>query len=152
MKRIAFYFDDVADNLKDKKVLSNFINEIITEAGKRVGPLAYTFTTDLKLLELNKQFLKHKTFTDIITFDYNDKDLLSGEIFISTERVAENSQKYNQALETELLRVIFHGLLHLLGEKDKTSVDAERMRGLENTLIDRYTAFKKNVSRETHKT
>lgn len=152
MKRIGFYFDGVADNLKDKRALSNFINTVILEANHKVGPLAYTFTTDEKLLVLNKQYLKHKTLTDIITFDYSEGSTLSGEIFISIERVAENSIKFGDSYKNELLRVIFHGLLHLLGHKDKETEDMNRMRNLENELISRFTAFKIDVSRETLKT
>lgn len=152
MKKIGFYFDGVSDNLKDKRRLSNFINLVISESDQAIGPLVYTFTTDQKLLELNKQFLKHKTLTDIITFDYSDGSIISGEIFISTERVKENSIKYKDSFSNELLRVIFHGLLHLLGHKDKTTEQTNEMREHENALITRFTAFKKNVSRETLKT
>ena len=152
MKKVGFYFDGVVDNLKDKRALSNFINTVVLEANRKVGPLAYTFTTDEKLLALNKQYLKHKTLTDIITFDYSDEKALSGEIFISIERVAENSIKFGDSYTKELLRVIFHGLLHLLGHKDKDTEDINRMRRLENELINRFTAFKIDVSRETLKT
>lgn len=152
MKKVGFYFDGVVDNLKDKRALSNFINTVVLEANRKVGPLAYTFTTDEKLLALNKQYLKHKTLTDIITFDYSDEKALSGEIFISIERVAENSIKFGDSYKNELLRVIFHGLLHLLGHKDKDTEDINRMRRLENELINRFTAFKIDVSRETLKT
>lgn len=152
MKRVNFYFDDVSDNLKDKRVLSNFINTVVSEANRSIGPLAYTFTTDQKVLKLNKQYLKHKTLTDIITFDYTEGTTLSGEIFISVERVKENSVKFGDSFSNELLRVIFHGLLHLLGNKDKTDEQSTRMRELENDLMARFTAYKTIVSRETLKT
>jgi probable rRNA maturation factor len=97
--------------------------------------LAYNFCSDEELLQINQGFLKHNTYTDIITFDYCEGDLIVGEIYISVERVAENSQKLKTIFEEELLRVIAHGLLHLCGYKDKKPEHKKKIRSAENRAI-----------------
>ena len=105
--------------------------------GKKIDELNYIFVDDNALLEINKQFLAHETYTDIITFDNNDDDddYLEGDIFISIERVKDNADMFNVTFEEELYRVISHGMLHLCGYKDKTEADKKIMRRKENETI-----------------
>ena len=100
----------------------------------------YIFCSDEALLEMNKQFLNHDTYTDIITFDLSENDTeLAGEIYISKDRVAENAAKFDTEYEDELHRVIFHGALHLCGFKDKNKTDKEEMRRQEDKCLKQYS-------------
>ena len=108
--------------------MKRWIKAVAEKTKKIPGNLSYVFMSDEELLKLNVQFLKHNTYTDIITFDYSDGKTISGEIFISVDRVRENANKMNVDFDDELKRVIIHGVLHLCGYKDKTKSDAEIMR------------------------
>ena len=90
--------------------------------------MSYIFCDDTYLLDINLQYLNHDTLTDIITFDYSDENTISGDIFISIQRVRDNAKKFNVDFEEELLRVMSHGVLHLLGFNDKTESDKDLMR------------------------
>ena len=118
-----------------KKKLKLWLGSIAISEKKRIKNLAYNFCSDEELLQINQGFLKHNTYTDIITFDYCEKDFIIGEIYISTERVAENADKLKTKFEEELLRVIAHGLLHLCGYKDKSPEHQKKMRSAENRAI-----------------
>ncbi len=101
--------------------------------------LQYVFVSDEDLLQMNQSVLDHDTYTDIITFDLSDKEgIIEGEIYISIDRVRDNAEQYNASFEEEYIRVLGHGLLHLLGFKDKTETDSSEMRKQENKLIDLY--------------
>ncbi|MDP5231875.1 MAG: rRNA maturation RNase YbeY [Cellulophaga sp.] len=102
---------------------------------KVLGDLSYIFCSDEYLLNLNKEYLHHDTFTDIITFDYCEGNTISGDIFISVERVKENSEIYKGTFNDELLRVMAHGVLHLLGYKDKSEEENTLMRSKEEEKI-----------------
>ena len=91
------------------------------------------------MLELNQQYLQHDTLTDVITFDYSEEDFIQGDIFISTERVQDNAKDFDVDFNTELRRVIAHGVLHLCGYKDKTKVDSKIMREKENWALSEYS-------------
>ena len=104
-----------------------------------IGELVYVLCNDEYLLKKNIQFLNHNTLTDVITFDYSDDKIISGDILISTERVVENAKIFNVNYLTELHRVIVHGLLHLLGYKDKIEKDANIMREKENYYLNKFT-------------
>jgi rRNA maturation RNase YbeY len=112
-----------------------WIDAMTAQEGSTIRSLNYVFCTDDYLLDINKQFLKHDTLTDIITFDYSSEGLLEGEIYISTERVQENAQTFTVDFNEELLRVMAHGVLHLLGYKDKTTAEQELMRNKEAEMI-----------------
>lgn len=103
--------------------------------GSRIEQLNFNFCSDADLLEINKKFLNHNTYTDIITFDYSEKQKIAGEIYISTDRVTENAEKFSSAIEIELLRVLVHGVLHLCGFKDKSSVQKRQMRKNEDAAL-----------------
>lgn len=136
-----FYQQEVNAKLKDKRNLSAFLDALVHKHLKKLTSvqLTYIFCSDEQLLQMNQQFLKHNTFTDIITFDLSEsKEELSGEIYISTERVAENAAKFKTTYNEELHRVIFHGALHLCGFKDKTEADSKEMRRNENMCLKNY--------------
>ena len=100
-----------------------------------IESLGYVFCSDDFLLEINQQFLDHDTLTDIVTFDYTEGTILNGEIYISTDRVADNAKDFNVNFETELRRVIIHGLLHMCGYGDKTEDEKSRMRSKEDEYL-----------------
>lgn len=122
-----------------KKKIKEWLHAIASSEKKTIKNLAYTFCSDEELLQMNRQFLKHNTYTDIITFDYCEGDNISGEIYISAERVAENAHTLKTIFEEELLRVLAHGLLHLCGYKDKTPGHQKKMRAAENRAIKQFT-------------
>lgn len=110
---------------------SKWLEQVALSESRTIGELSYVFCSDAYLLDINQQFLDHDTYTDIVTFDYCENGLLNGEIYISTDRVADNASEYSVSLLDELHRVIVHGLLHLMGYGDKTEEDALVMRARE---------------------
>ncbi len=136
-----FYEQDIKAGLKNKRAVSAFLDSLarIHRPNLKKVSLNYIFCTDEYLLQYNKQFLNHDTLTDIITFDLSEEEhKLSGEIYISIERVRENATLFATSYEDELMRVIFHGALHLCGFKDKTKAEKDEMRKQENLCIDNY--------------
>ena len=127
------------DKLSNTEDLNLWINSVIKEEEKIIGELVYVLCNDEYLLKKNIQFLNHNTLTDVITFDYSDDKIISGDILISTERVVENAKIFNVNYLTELHRVMVHGLLHLLGYKDKIEKDANIMREKENYYLNKFT-------------
>ncbi len=138
---IGFNVTDVKFNLKNKQVYKKWLTAIIENEGKKAGDISYVFCSDEYLLDLNKQYLNHDTYTDIITFDYAEGNKTSGDIFISIDRVKENAGKFNVTFEEELLRVMAHGVLHLMGYKDKKSGDISIMRSKEEESIEMFNNF-----------
>ena len=114
--------------LKCQDAVRRWIKTVVESRGKAVGNINYLFCDDEYLLRINQEYLNHDTYTDIITFDYVAGNLISGDIIISVERVKENAQQYCVDIDDELHSVIIHGVLHLLGQGDKTEVDAKEMR------------------------
>ncbi len=121
--------------LKQKMAVKKWIKETIVKEGKTTKDINFIFCDDYFLHEKNIAYLGHDTFTDIITFDYSDRDLISGDIFISIDRVRENAPINNAPFENELSRVIIHGILHLLGYKDKGKKEKEIMREKEDFYL-----------------
>ena len=115
--------------------VKKWISKVIQLRGKGVGNISYLFCDDEYLLGVNQQFLSHDTYTDIITFDYVVADLISGDIMISIDRVGENAEKFGVPFEKELHRVVIHGVLHLLGQGDKSESEAAEMRRQEEDAI-----------------
>jgi rRNA maturation RNase YbeY len=114
--------------IEDKTNYVDWINRIISSEGFDLGHIDYIFCSDDYLLGLNLEYLNHDTLTDIITFDYTNGKNISGDIFISTDRVAENAESFAVGFSNELLRVMSHGLLHLMGYGDKTEKESAIMR------------------------
>lgn len=121
--------------LKSRTKIKQWIKQVIEAKGKKTGNITYIFCDDEYLLEVNKQYLQHDYYTDVITFDYVENDLISGDIFISTDRVRENALAFGSSETEELHRVIIHGALHLLGLKDKSEKEASQMRQAENEAL-----------------
>lgn len=117
--------------LENKSDFSDWVNRILESEDFLPGQIDYIFCTDDYLLKLNQEYLNHDTFTDIITFDYTSGRTISGDIFISTERVQENATSFMVDLHEELLRVMSHGVLHLMGYGDKSEEDKKMMRAKE---------------------
>lgn len=135
---ISWSAADVAPPPLDYARVATWIEAVIEGYGYRLGGLDYLFCSDAFLLDLNRTHLDHDTYTDIITFPTAELPRVGAEIFISTERVAENALRYGATLETELLRVIIHGVLHLCGISDKGEA-AATMRAAEAAALVRYT-------------
>lgn len=121
--------------LDDELKISNWISTCIENYGFTEGEINYIFCDDNYLLKLNIEFLNHDTLTDIISFDYTLGKLISGDVFISVERVKENALELNQLFENELNRVIIHGILHYVGFNDKSEIDALKMRTEEEKCL-----------------
>ena len=120
---IQYCCEDVSSPKLQKRNLNRWIKETIASEGKTTGDISFIFCSDAYLLEVNKQYLNHDYFTDIITFDYVENNVISGDIFISCDRVRENGVEFGTGFESELSRIIIHGVLHLLGFKDKSKKD-----------------------------
>ncbi len=132
---IHFSIEKEGFKLKDKMKIKAWITSVIKKEGKRLGDIAYMFCDDEQVLEANISYLDHDTYTDIITFDYVEGDVVSGDILISVDRVKENANLFQCSFEQELHRVIIHGVLHLLGVGDKTDEEATTMRKREEESL-----------------
>ncbi|OJV22124.1 MAG: rRNA maturation RNase YbeY [Bacteroidetes bacterium 41-46] len=145
---IKYNIEDIDFNLKQRRKLSAWINTVVLEESHRtnmvnglvLGDINFIFCSDEYLLKINKQFLNHDYYTDIITFDYSSDTLLSGDLFISVERVLENSKIYKTVFQEELRRVMIHGILHLMGYKDSTNEESKKMREAENGALSLFTS------------
>jgi rRNA maturation RNase YbeY len=132
---ISFSTVEINFDLSNKLKVKSWVKSIITSEGKSAGDISYIFCTDSYLGSMNEKYLNHLTLTDIITFDYSEKGKISGDIFISIDRIKENSGNFNTTFNEELGRVMAHGILHLVGYKDKTPGDKSIMRGKENYYL-----------------
>jgi len=127
-----------------KKSLKEYLKSLASTEDKQLKDLSVVFTDDDYLLEVNKQYLNHDYYTDVITFDYSVGNVVSGDIMISLERIRDNAQQLSNAFESEFFRVCFHGVLHLCGYKDKSNADEQTMRAKEDYYLKMF------VSRETN--
>lgn len=123
-------------NLKSRTLIKKWLKQIIENKGYKLGTLSYILCDDDYLLEINKQYLQHEFYTDIITFDYVENGVINGDIFISVDRVKENAASFGVSEREELMRVFAHGVLHLSGLKDATSEEASQMRKDENESLE----------------
>ena len=121
--------------LKEKRKIKTWLIEICIEEGYSIRVLSYLLVNDKEMITYNKKFLNHHTLTDVITFQNNDKEMISGDIIISTERVLDNSNKFNVEFIEELYRVMAHGLLHLLGYNDKKMSETKKIREKEDYYL-----------------
>ncbi len=132
---ISFQTQQFKFGLKDPRKIKTWIKAVVGKEGRQCGQINFVFTSDEELFKINVQYLNHHTYTDIITFDYCEDDIVNGDIIISVERVTENAKKFKVDFSQELHRVIIHGVLHLCGYKDKSAKDSEKMRAKENAAI-----------------
>jgi len=136
---IGFFFPEQKITLKERAKLKLFIAELFKKEGFDLGCLTYVFCSDEYLLNLNREFLQHDYYTDIISFDLSEsKKYKDGEIYISIDRVKDNAQNLKSSFNNELHRVIFHGALHLCGYKDKSKNDINEMRAAEDKYLNLY--------------
>lgn len=132
---VHFFNEDVSYVLKDKMKLKNWVKIMIEQHQKSLGEVNFVFCSDEYLHEMNVEYLQHDTLTDIITFDYCDGNTVSGDLFISIDRVKDNASDLKIKLTDELHRVMIHGVLHLIGFKDKSQQDAATMRSQEEKSL-----------------
>jgi rRNA maturation RNase YbeY len=118
--------------------MTEILENLALEHEQKIGNISIIFCSDEYLLDMNKQHLGHDFFTDVITFDYCSDDLVSGDIFISIDRIKENAKTFKVKLEFEIVRVVGHGFLHLLGYKDKKAGDAKKMVKMEDLVLEKW--------------
>lgn len=132
---ITFQTEDIEMPKIDKEAVGIWIKKVAASYSKKVGDISYFFCSDKRILEVNKEYLNHDYYTDIITFDYCRGHKIEGDIFISLDTVRSNSEQFNTNYDTELHRVIIHGILHLCGINDKGPGEREIMENAENKAL-----------------
>ncbi|MFY9152230.1 MAG: rRNA maturation RNase YbeY [Prolixibacteraceae bacterium] len=132
---IKYFTEDVQPPKIGRREASNWIKNVIASEGFSLGDVSFIFCSDDYLLDVNRNFLDHDYYTDIITFDYVEGKIISGDIFISLDRVKDNSAEFKTSLENEIHRILIHGILHLLGYKDKSKKDKLIMTEKENLCL-----------------
>ena len=135
---IRIYYDDVGTRVRGWKNVRKLLDKVIAEEKKVPGDLNFILTTDKVLRGINSKFLKHNYNTDVISFRYNTGDIIDGEVYISVDTVKENAKNYKVSYETEMLRVIIHGLVHLCGYDDSSDWERMKMREMEDYWISKY--------------
>ena len=121
-----------------RRDVSKWVRQVAASYGRRVGEIGYLFCDDEKILEVNREYLSHDYYTDIITFDYTDGDVINGDLVISLDTVRSNAELFGKAYDDELLRVIIHGILHLCGINDKGPGERQLMEAAENKALAMY--------------
>lgn len=147
MDRVSFFFEDIEEFDIIFGQIEKGIDYLVRNEKKELGEISIILCSDRYLLEKNIKYLDHDTLTDIITFDYTEDDIISGDLFISAERVTYNSKKYNIDFFNELYRVIFHGTLHLVGYGDKIHEEKLIMTGKEDFYLDYF--YKSIIGNDT---
>ena len=135
MPEINFFSENIDFQLDNSESIIEWLHNSIQNESKKTGEINIIFCADTYLLELNKTYLNHDTFTDIITFNNVEKNVISGDLFISIERVKENARKLNTSFLNELSRVMIHGVLHLIGYNDKSPTDTAEIRAREDFYL-----------------
>ncbi len=133
---ITYNADSIKIPVFPKRKISFWIKQVAAIYGKKVGEIAYIFCSDKRILEINRDYLTHDYYTDIITFDYSEHVVISGDLFISVDTVRTNAEKYKVTYYNELYRVIIHGILHLCGIDDKAPGAREMMERSENDALE----------------
>ena len=132
---ITYNVDGVKMPKIKKRETNTWIKTVTADHGKKVGEIGYMFVNDEKILECNRQYLGHDYYTDVITFDYDNEDVINGDIVISLDTIRTNAEKFDKAYDDELHRVIIHGVLHLCGINDKGPGEREIMEANENHAL-----------------
>ena len=132
---VSYFAEDVKMPAIKKREPTDWIRRVASEYGKKCGDIAYIFCSDEKILEVNKAYLQHDYYTDVITFDYTEGDKISGDIFISVDTVRSNAEQFGTDYDEELHRIIIHGVLHLCGINDKGPGEREIMTRHENEAL-----------------
>ena len=134
---IKFFQEETKFNFKNRKIIKKGVNDVIVQENFKTGNINYIFTSDNYLLNINKEYLNHNYFTDIVTFNYCQNSVINGDIFISIDTVKNNSARFNVLFLEELYRVIIHGALHLIGYDDQNEEEKKIMRQKENYYLER---------------
>lgn len=132
---VSFHSEQINFSLSDENAVAHWLQDVCVSEGKKLSELSYIFCPDDYLLEMNRKYLNHDYYTDVITFDYCEADDVSGDVFISVDRVNDNAQNEGVSEQDELHRVMVHGLLHLLGYHDKETSDKEQMTAKEDFYL-----------------
>jgi len=138
---VRVFYDNTNFRLKRSGKIRAFVSEIILAENRNCEKLAYIFTTDEDLKKINVQFLNHNYFTDVITFDYSEDPVINGEVYMSIDRIRENAKAYSVKIEDEILRVMFHGVLHLTGYNDISEVEKKVMRAREDYWLAKFRSY-----------
>lgn len=138
INKVSFFFEKRNFSLSNRSELKLFIESVFKREMKKLKTINYVFVSDRRLLEINRQFLNHDFYTDIITFELSQTIETEAEVYISIDRVKENAKIQKTSFKEELLRVIFHGALHLCGYADKSAKDNKKMREKEEEYLSRY--------------
>ena len=132
---VNFFFEDI-DEFEIKKLdVEKNIEKLVTNENRILGDVNYILCSDAYLLDINRQYLNHDYYTDVISFDYCEENVISGDIFISVDTVADNAKEYGTTFENELKRVMIHGVLHFVGYNDKSDEESKTMRAKENQYL-----------------
>jgi len=132
---IRFFSDGVSFQPKDKRKIKHWLRQVAAKEGKKTGQLRYIFVSDEIILDINKKYLQHDDYTDIITFDDSTDETISGEMYVSIDTVRSNAKEYQVEFRNELLRVMVHGVLHLCGYRDTTTSEQQRIRKAEDKYL-----------------
>ena len=138
LTKVRFFIEHKKFSLEKRAELKAFIESLFKREKKKLSSINYIFCSDKRLLEINRQFLNHDFYTDIITFDLSESDSTQAEIYISVDRVKDNAKSLGTSFKSELHRVIFHGALHLCGYRDKTNKERKEMRVKESFYLSKY--------------
>jgi len=138
MRGIHISFENIEAFAIKRNLVKSYIRDIIVGEGYKQGEISLIFCSDHYLLEVNRNYLKHDFYTDIITFNYSSLPVISGDLFISIDRVKDNAEQFAVSFLHELMRVIFHGILHMVGYDDKSDMDQESMRKKENEYLEKF--------------
>jgi len=137
---IQFFYENLPESVNTD--YQQWLEDIILSEEKKLGEISYIFCDDEYLLKINQDYLQHDYYTDIITFDYVKGKTISGEIFVSLQRVSDNASTLSRDYEEEVRRVLAHGILHLAGYKDKTEEEEKEMRRKEDFYLNKYFNLK----------
>lgn len=135
MTKINFHSESIDFQNNKAEITAKWLERCILNEGKKTGPINFIYCSDDYLLQVNQDFLNHDYFTDVITFDYSDENEISGDVFISIDRVKENAEVNNVNFENELNRVMIHGVLHLMGYKDSKPEEKAEIRAKEDFYL-----------------
>lgn len=142
---ICYFAEEVKMPAIKKREISRWIKTVAESYKKTVGDISYIFCNDNRILDVNRQYLQHDYYTDIITFDYTEDNQINGDIFISIDTVKSNAEQYGQTFENELHRIIIHGILHLCGIKDKGEKERAEMTRCENIALEQLKIVKGDI-------
>lgn len=136
--KIRIFYDEVKYRLISSKEVLKLIEKVIRNEKRIPGDLNFIFTTDTEIIRINKEFLKHNYFTDVIAFENNNKEIISGEIYLSIDTIKRNAHNYKVSFRKEIIKVMIHGTLHLCGYVDERKEERKEMNNIENKWLKKY--------------